>query len=175
MFPKPHAAAYVISAIRLGWYKVYYPKEFYAVIFSIRGEDFDANAAIKGPEFVKSYIDNLYAKGNDRTAKEDGQLEMFQITYEMLKRGIQLLPVDLYRSDARLYRIEDGKIRLPFSSLKGLGLAAAVSLQKAGEQGPYLSIDEVSTRSGASKSVIELLREHGTLAGLPESSQMTLF
>ena len=175
MFPKAHAAAYVISAIRLGWYKVHYPREFYAVIFSVRGEDFDANAAIKGPAFVKTRIDALYAKGNERTAKEDGQLEMLQITYEMLKRGIQLLPVDLYKSSAELYRIEEDKIRLPFVSLKGLGASAAIALEKAGKEGPYLSVDEVSTRSGASKSVIELLREHGSLAGLPETSQMTFF
>ncbi len=175
MFPKAHAAAYVISAIRLGWYKVYYPKEFYAVLFTIRGEDFDAMAAMKGQGFVKTRIDVLAAKGLDRTAKEDGQLEMYQIVYEMLKRGVQLLPVDLYRSDATKYRIEDGKIRLPFASLKGLGVSAAQPLAEAGKEGPYLSVDEITTRSGATKAVIEILREAGSLEGLPEHSQMSLF
>ena len=175
MFPKAHAAAYVISAIRLGWYKVYHPREFYAVLFTIRGEDFDALAAMKGQGFVKTRIDALYAKGNDRTAKEDSQLEMYQIVYEMLKRGIQLLPVDLYRSHATMYRIEEEKIRLPFASLKGLGAAAAQGLAEAGKEGPYLSVDEISTRSGASKSIIEILREAGALEGLQEHSQMSLF
>ncbi len=175
MFPKAQAAAYVISAIRLGWYKVYYPKEFYAVLYTIRGEDFDALAAMKGRGFVKTRIDTLYAKGLDRTAKEDSQLEMYQIVYEMLKRGIQLLPVDLYRSDATMYRIEDGKIRLPFASLKGLGASAAQPLAKAGKEGPYLSVDEISARAGATKAVIEVLREAGALEGLPEHSQMSLF
>ncbi len=175
MFPKAHAAAYVISAIRLGWYKVYYPKEFYAVLFTIRGEDFDAMAAIKGRDYVKTRIDPLYAKGLDRTAKEDSQLEMYQILYEMLGRGIQVLPVDLYRSDATMYKIEDGKIRLPFASLKGLGISAAQPLARAGKEGPYLSVDEITTRSGATKAVIELLREAGSLEGLPEHSQMSLF
>ncbi|MEG0854549.1 MAG: PolC-type DNA polymerase III, partial [Angelakisella sp.] len=175
MFPKAHAAAYVISAIRLGWYKVHYPREFYAVLFSIRGEDFDANAAMQGMGVVKSKIDTLYAKGNERSTKEDGILETMQITYEMLKRGIELLPVDLYRSDARLFKIEDGKIRLPFTSLKGLGQAAADNLARASAQGEYLSVDEIITRGGAGKGVIEILREHGSLAGLPENSQTTLF
>ncbi len=175
MFPKAHAAAYVISAIRLGWYKVYYPKEFYAVIFTIRGEDFDAMAAMQGQGFVKTRIDALYAKGNERTAKEDSQLEMYQIVYEMLKRGIQLLPVDLYRSHATRYQMEDGMIRLPFTSLKGLGAAAAQGLAEAGKEGPYLSVDEITTRSGATKAIIETLREAGALTGLPEHSQMSLF
>ena len=97
------------------------------------------------------------------------------IMNEMLARGFCFLPVDLYRSHAIRYQIEDGKIRLPFSSLKGLGGAAAAQLQQAGEKGDYLSIDDVSERSGVSKAVIELLREAGALAGLPESSQITLF
>lgn len=175
MFPKAHAAAYVIAAVRLGWFKVYRPLEFYAVYFTTRGEDFDANTAIRGASFVKQRILSLMAKGNDISKKESDQLETLQVTYEMLLRGIELLPVDLYRSDAELYLLEDGKLRLPFTALKGLGTAAAKNLQAAGKKGEYLSVDEVGSRSGVSKAIIDLLREHGTLDGLPESSQISFF
>ena len=175
MFPKAHAAAYVIAAVRLGWFKVYRPREFYAVYFTSRGDDFDANTAILGPAAVKQKILSLIAKGNEISTKESDQLETLQVTYEMLLRGIELLPVDLYQSDATLYRLEGDKLRLPFTALKGLGAAAAASLAEAGRKGPYLSIDDIIARSGVSKTVIDLLREHGSLSSLPESSQMSLF
>lgn len=175
MFPKAHAAAYVIAAVRLGWFKVYRPREFYAVYFTSRGDDFDANTAILGPAAVKQKILSLIAKGNEISTKESDQLETLQVTYEMLLRGIELLPVDLYQSDATLYRLEGDKLRLPFTALKGLGAAAAASLAEAGRKGPYLSIDDITGRSGVSKTVIDLLREHGSLSSLPESSQMSLF
>ena len=175
MFPKAHAAAYVIAAVRLGWFKVYRPREFYAVYFASRGDDFDANTAILGPAAVKQKILSLTAKGNDISQKESDQLETLQVTYEMLLRGIELLPVDLYQSDATLYRLEGDKLRLPFTALKGLGAAAATSLAEAGKKGPYLSIDDLTTRAGVSKTVIDLLREHGSLTSLPESSQISFF
>ena len=175
MFPKAHAAAYVIAAVRLGWFKVYRPREFYAVYFTSRGDDFDANTAILGPAAVKQKILSLIAKGNEISTKESDQLETLQVTYEMLLRGIELLPVDLYQSDATLYRLEGDKLRLPFTALKGLGTAAAAALAEAGRKGPYLSIDDITARSGVSKTVIDLLREHGSLSSLPESSQMSLF
>ena len=175
MFPKAHAAAYVIAAVRLGWFKVYRPRELYAVYFTSRGDDFDANTAILGPAAVKQKILSLIAKGNEISTKESDQLETLQVTYEMLLRGIELLPVDLYQSDATLYRLEGDKLRLPFTALKGLGAAAAASLAEAGRKGPYLSIDDITARSGVSKTVIDLLREHGSLSSLPESSQMSLF
>ena len=175
MFPKAHAAAYVIAAVRLGWFKVYRPREFYAVYFTSRGDDFDANTAILGPAAVKQKILSLTAKGNDISQKESDQLETLQVTYEMLLRGIELLPVDLYQSDATLYRLEGDKLRLPFTALKGLGAAAATSLAEAGKKGPYLSIDDLTTRAGVSKTVIDLLREHGSLTSLPESSQISFF
>ena len=164
-----------LDAVRLGWFKVYRPREFYAVYFTSRGDDFDANTAILGPAAVKQKILSLTAKGNDISQKESDQLETLQVTYEMLLRGIELLPVDLYQSDATLYRLEGDKLRLPFTALKGLGAAAATSLAEAGKKGPYLSIDDLTTRAGVSKTVIDLLREHGSLTSLPESSQISFF
>lgn len=175
MFPKAHAAAYMIATLRLGWYKVHRPVEYYAAYFTVRSEDFDGATVLQGREAVRRRMNEITMKGKEASAKEEGEYATFQIINEMLARGIEVLPVDLYKSDARKYLVEDEKIRLPFSSLSGVGEAAANSLAAAKEKGPYISIDDLQTRSKVSKSVIETLAAAGVLAGLPESSQMTLF
>ena len=175
MFPKAHAAAYVIAAIRLGWYKLYYPLEYYATYFTIRGGDIDADAAVKGLSTVRLRMDELKKLGNERTSKEDDQFTVLQIMCEMMARGLEFLPVDLYRSHATKYQCEDGKIRMPFTALKGCGENAATSIMEAAAQGEFLSADDVVTRAKVSKSVVDLLRQNGALGDLPESSQMTFF
>ena len=177
MFPKAHAAAYVSAALRLGWYKIYRPLEYYAALLTVRGGDLDAVSAVAGRAAVKRKMDELMAKGKDASAKEEDQLTILQIVNEMLARGIKFLPVDLYQSDATVYKIEDGKIRLPFLALKGTGESAAKGLAAARDdgQGPFISCDDLRNRSGVSSSVMTMLGEAGALEGLPESSQMSLF
>lgn len=175
MFPKAHAAAYMISTLRLGWYKVHRPTEYYAAYFSVRGENFDGATVLKGINAVKEKMKNIKAKGYEATAKDEAEYSNLQIINEMLARGIEVLPVDIYKSEAKMFVIEGNKIRLPFSSLSGVGDAAAEVLAEEGKHGEYLSVDELQRRTKVSKSVIETLREVGALASLPESSQLTLF
>ncbi len=176
MFPKAHAAAYVIAALRLGWYKIYRPLEYYAAYLTVRGGDMDAAAAAAGKSAVKTLLEDIKVKGKEASKKEEDQYTIMQIVYEMLARGYEFLPVDLYHSDAIVYKIEDGKIRLPFGALRGLGEAAARALADAkNENDPYISIHDVQTRAGVSKGVIETLAEAGVLKDLPESSQMSMF
>lgn len=176
MFPKAHAAAYMISTLRLGWYKVHRPVEYYAAYFTVRGEDFDGAVVIQGKEAVRHKMVEINMKGKEATAKDNALFSTLQIVNEMLARGIEVLPVDLYRSDAKRYLVEDGKIRLPFGSIAGVGEAAATSLAQARESGgPYISIDDVQARSKVSKAVMDSLQACGSLGDLPQSSQMTLF
>ena len=175
MFPKAHAAAYMISTLRLGWYKVYRPKEYYAAYFTVRGEDFDGALVSKGLNAVVGYMDEIKRKGKEATAKENATYATLQIVREMLARGIEVLPVDLYKSHSYKYLIEDSKIRLPFSSLSGIGINAAKCLQEARNEGKFISIDDLQARAKASKAIIENLQNAGALKGLPVSSQMTLF
>lgn len=175
MFPKAHAAAYMISTLRLGWYKVYKPIEYYAAYFTVRGEDFDGALVSKGLNAVIDYMDEIKRKGKEATAKENASYATLQIVREMLARGIKVLPVDLYKSHSYKYLIEDSKIRLPFSSLSGIGVSAAKYLEESRKGGKFISIDDLQVRSKSSKAIIENLKLAGALEGLPNSSQMTLF
>ncbi len=175
MFPKAHAAAYMIAALRLGWYKVHMPLEYYAAYFTVRGEDFDGVTALKGKQAVVNKMNIITQKGFEATAKEKSEYATLQIINEMLARGIELLPIDIYKSDAKRFLIEDGKLRLPFMSISGIGESAAISLSECGKQGEYFSVEELQQKTKVTKAVVESLREIGSLKGLPESSQISLF
>ena len=177
MFPKAHAAAYVSAAMRLAWYKVYKPTEYYATYMTVRGEDLDTVAIMEGRAAVKQLMNSITAKGHDATAKEENMFVAMQVVNEMMARGVEFLPIDLYKSHATIYQIEDGKIRLPFMSMSGTGESAAVALMKARDdgEGEYMSRDDLQQRSGVSKSVMETLEACGALEGLPQSTQMSFF
>lgn len=177
MFPKAHAAAYVIAALRLAWYKIYYPIHFYSAYFTVRGGAIDAVAAVEGKAAVKKKMEEIKLKGNDKTAKDESTYVVLQIVIEMLARGIEFLPVDIYKSDARIYRIEDGKIRLPFGAIDGIGENAANSIADAKNDGngEFMSYDDLMARAGIGRSVVEALKEAGALGNMPESNQISLF
>ena len=175
MFPKAHATAYMISTLRLGWYKVHKPVEYYAAYFTVRNDNFDGATLMKGQNAVKEKILMINNKGFEASAKEKQEIAILQIINEMLARGIEVLPVDLYKSRAKVFSIEDNKIRLPFCSLDGIGENAAIALEESAKEGEFMSIEDITIRSKVTKAVIETLKECGALKGIPESAQMSLF
>ncbi len=175
MFPKAHAAAYVMSAIRLAWYKIYYPMEFYAAFLTVAPGGFDAEIVGGGYTAVSRAIKEIEDKGKEASAKDNETAATLQLVREALARRVQFLNVDLMKSDATAFLPENGKIRMPFNSLPGLGETAAEKIIEAREKYSIYSIEDLRERTGISKTVIEILRRNHVLDGLSETNQFTLF
>ena len=175
MFPKAHAAAYVMMSFRIAYYKVHYPQAYYATYFYTKVSDFDADLAVKGKNVVLAKWKEIEKLGNNATSKEKDQSIMLELVYEMYQRGIKLLPVDLKKSHNNKFLIVDGAILPPFLGIQGLGESAAQSVITAREESPFISIGDLSERTKLTKTNIDILRSHGSLKGLPESNQLSLF
>ena len=177
MFPKAHAVAYLMSAIRLMWFKIYKPQAFYAVYFTVRGDDIDYEAAIGGAAVARAHMEAVKRRlKEEKNAKDEDVLVSLQLVNEMLVRGYEFLPIELGKSRGSKYVVEDGKVRLPFCALKGVGGTAAASLERATINGQeYISVEELQQATGVTSAVMESLRSAGVLADLPESSQVSFF
>ena len=176
MFPKAHAAAYVMSAIRLGWFKVHKPIAFYCAMFTVAPGGFDADIALSGKIGVCNEMKRIKTLGRDASQKEQGMVSTLELMNECYARGIKFLPVNLNESASREFLPAGEKaIRLPFSSLNGLGETAAQRIVEEREKEPYFSVDDLQTRAGLNKSVIEILRQKRVLDGLSETDQLCMF
>ena len=175
MFPKAHAAAYVMSAIRLGWYKVHMPIAFYCAMFTVAPAGFDAEIVSKGRSNVRATIKDIEERGKAATQKEQSMIPTLQLANECMARGIKFLPVNLQKSDSHAFLPENGNIRMPFSSLGGLGDSAADNIIKERNVEPYFSVEDLQIRAKLSKSVIDILRRNGALDDLSETDQLSMF
>lgn len=175
MFPKAHAAAYVISAVRTAYFKLYHPIEYYATYFSVRAEDFDIELCCQGYEAIYRKIEEIEQKGFQALPKEKGMLPILEMALEMTARGFRFKSIDLYQSDATKFIVDGDSLIPPFSALAGIGDNAARNIAAAKDLGEYLSIEDFQQKSKASKTVVELLGTMGCFRGLPESNQLSLF
>ncbi|MBP1888511.1 DNA polymerase-3 subunit alpha (Gram-positive type) [Clostridium moniliforme] len=175
MFPKGHAVAYVMMAVRIAYYKVYYPKAYYATYFTVRADDFDADLICKGEGAVYEKLHELYDLGNAATTKEKGMITSLEMAFEMYKRGFKFLKVDLYKSEATKFIIEGNGLRPPINALQGVGDNAAKSIVEARAFGEFISKEDLRLRAKITKTAVEMLDNHGCLEGLPETNQLSLF
>src|SRR5690625_1939294 len=175
MFPKAHAAAYVLMAVRIAYFKVHYPIYFYAAYLSVRAADFELDTMVKGSEALKQRIEYILAKGNDATPKEKSLLTVLEVSLEMCERGFSFQRVDLYKSSATEFIVDGNTLIAPFNAVDGLGTNAAVNIVKVREDGEFLSKEDLRERRKISKTVIEFLDNHGCLAGMAEKNQLSLF
>lgn len=175
MFPKAHAAAYVMMAYRIAYCKINYPLAYYAAYFGIRADAFSYEIMCQGKEKLQYYIDDYNRRSDSLSKKEQDTMKDMHIVQEMYARGLEFLPLDIYRARATKFQIIDGKLMPPLSSIDGMGDKAAEAVEEASKDGPYLSRDDFRQRTKVSKTVIDYMAELGLLTGLPESNQLSLF
>ena len=177
MFPKAHAAAYVISAFRIAYFKVHHPIWYYAAYFSIRCDDFDVESMIKGESAIRAKIEELQNKGYEMTNKESNTLDVLYLALEMTCRGLSFKNINLEKSDAKYFTIdEDNKsLILPWRSLDGLGVQVCNQIVEERKKGKFISIEDLQNRGKVNQTAIEKLKTLGVLKDLPESSQLSLF
>ena len=175
MFPKAHAAAYVLMALRVAYFKVYFPILYYCAYFSVRADDFNLVAMCKGKEAVKEAMKEITDKGLDASVKEKNQLTVLELANEMLERGLKFGMIDLYKSDAVNFVIEGDTLIAPFRAVPSLGANVAKQIVEARKDGPFLSKEDLATRGKVSKTLIEYMTENGVLKDLPDENQLSLF
>jgi len=178
MFPKAHACAYVMSAIRIAWFKVYKPLLYYAAYFSIRVDDFDIETMIKGYQAIKTRYEDLMAKGFEATNKETSIIDSLHVALEATARGIHFGPISLEKSDSTRFRIDEeheNTLIPPFSTIDGLGGSVATAIVEEREKQPFLSKEDLQKRGKVSKTIIDKMVSMGIITGLPESNQLSLF
>ena len=175
MFPKAHAAAYVMMAWRIAWCKINYPLAYYAAYFSIRADAFNYELMCQGRERLERYMDDYKRRSDTLSQKEQETLKDMKSVQEMYARGFEFMKIDIYRANAHEFQIIDGKLMPSLSTIDGLGDKAADAFVTAAAEGPFLSRDDLRQRSKLSKTVIDLMGDLGLLDGLPESNQLSLF
>ena len=175
MFPKAHAAAYVMMAYRIAYCKVYYPLAYYAAYFSIRANAFSYELMCQGKDKLEYYIRDYKKRSDSLSNKEQDTLKDMRLVQEMYARGYEFLPIDLYKSKATKFQIVDGKLLPPFSTIEGMGDKAADAVEMAAADGPYLSLDDFRQRTKVSKTVIDFMADLGLFGDLPTSNQLSLF
>ena len=175
MFPKAHAAAYVMMAWRIAYCKVYYPLAYYAAYFSIRATAFNYELMCQGKEKLNYFIKDYEKRKDTLTKKEQDTVKDMRIVQEMYARGFTFLPLDVYTAKARYFQIIDGKLMPALNTIEGLGDKAAEAIEDAAKQGAFLSKDDFRQRTKVSKTVIDLMSDLGLLEGLPETNQLSLF
>lgn len=175
MFPKAHAAAYVLMAVRIAYFKVHHPLLYYASYFTVRAEDFDLDAMIKGSAAIRKRIEEINAKGIQATAKEKSLLTVLEVALEMCERGFSFKNIDLYRSQATEFVIDGNSLIPPFNAIPGLGTNVAQAIVRAREEGEFLSKEDLQQRGKLSKTLLEYLESRGCLDSLPDHNQLSLF
>ena len=174
MFPKAHAAAYVMLSFRIAYYKIHYPEAFYATYFTTKVLDFDVNIISKGQDAILDKIREINSLGNDVSVKEKGLLTVLEVAFEMCKRNIKLEKVDLYKSDAKKFKLsENNTIIPPFLAIPGLGDVVAEKIYQEAKESEFISVEDLKERTGASKTVIEELTNSGCIDNLSNTNQLT--
>src|SRR5690606_12363127 len=175
MFPKAHAAAYIINAVRIAWFKVHHPLLFYATYFTVRADDFDLETMVRGANSIREKILTINEEGMQATAKERNLVTVLELALEMCERGFSFQRIDLNKSQATEFVIEGNSLIPPFNTIPGLGDNVARNIVKAREEGEFLSKEDLQMRGKVSKTVMEYLENHGALESLPEQNQLSLF